>query len=70
LAVFLFVRLGGELEGRVEIGFGDFVVVIEKSFGFGHCVRVVGLRGELVSVLHGVLVYDAYRSHEKWIYPS
>jgi hypothetical protein len=40
------------LERCVEVGFGDFVVVVEEFLGFGHCICVIGFWSELVSVLY------------------
>jgi hypothetical protein len=65
LGVLLLVGLGGELEGCVEVGFRDFVVVVEEFLGFSEGIGVICPWSELVSMLHGVLANDRIKKGEE-----
>jgi hypothetical protein len=58
LVVFLLVDGRDPLEGRVQAGFGDLVVVVEEALGLGHGIGVIGLGRELVGVLWTICVSD------------
>lgn len=59
----LLINFGGPFKGRGELGFVDFVVVVDEDVGLRNRVDVVGLRGELVCmpIVESALALDHRR---------